>query len=87
MAKGTGRAQTKRERRIRDFELAGEVIKVSGNNNYLVEVSDEKGNKRKVLCYLSGDMRRYTISVLLGDKVRVVVPPPFDRGRIVFRDK
>ncbi len=77
----------RRERKIQDFEYAGEVIKISGNNNYMVELSDEKGGTKQVLCYLSGNMRRFKINVLLGDKVKVIVPPPFDKGRIVFREK
>jgi len=75
------------ERKIQDFEFSGEVTKISGNNNYVVEVSDTNGNKRKVLCYLSGNMRRFSIKVLVGDKVKVVVSPPFDRGRITYREK
>ena len=75
------------ERKIQDYEFAGEVIKISGNNNYVVELSDTNGRKKKVLCYLSGNMRRFSIKVLVGDKVKVVVSPPFDRGRITYREK
>ncbi len=77
----------RRERKVQDFEFAGEVLRISGNNNYLVELEDSSGKKREVLCYLSGNMRRFRINVLLGDKVKVIVPPPFDKGRIVFREK
>lgn len=78
---------SRNERKVQDFEFAGEVIKISGNNNYVVELSDTSRNRKEVLCYLSGNMRRFTIKVLVGDKVKVVVPPPFDRGRIVYREK
>ncbi len=77
----------RRERKVQDFEFAGEVLRISGNNNYLVEVAVTDENKKEVLCYLSGNMRRFKINVLVGDKVRIVLPPPFDKGRIVFRDK
>ena len=77
----------RRERKVQDFELAGEVVSISGNNNYHVKLTGTSGNGKEVLCYLSGNMRRFKINVLLGDKVKVIVPPPFDKGRIVFREK
>lgn len=77
----------RRERKVQEFELAGEIVKISGNNNYHVMITSKEGGKKEILCHLSGNMRRFKINVLLGDRVKVVVPPPFDRGRIVFREK
>jgi len=77
----------RRERRVQEFELAGEIVRISGNNNYHVMITSKEGVKKELLCHLSGNMRRFKINVLLGDRVKVVVPPPFDRGRIVFREK
>lgn len=74
-------------KKVKDFEFAGEVLDVCGNNNYLVAVDIGEGKIREVLCYLSGNMRRFKISVLSGDKVKVIVPPPFDKGRITYREK
>ncbi len=77
----------RRDRKVQDFEFAGEIVKISGNNNYHVKLTDSSGNEKEILCYLSGNMRRFKINVLLGDRVKVIVPPPFDKGRIVFREK
>ncbi len=68
------------------FEGIGQIEKVLGNNNYLVEV--QVGETAKVvLCHLSGKMRRFRISVIPGDEVTVEVPAPYDKGRITFRGK
>jgi len=77
----------RRARKVQKDEFDGVILKVSGNNNYLVEVSTEDGKTKEVLAHLSGNMRRFKINVLLGDKVKVVLPAPYDRGRIVFREK
>ena len=76
----------RRERKPQEHEIEGEVLAISGNNNYIVRVTGDKG-EIEVLCYLSGNMRRFKINVLVGDKVRAIVPPPYDKGRIVFREK
>jgi translation initiation factor IF-1 len=68
------------------LEISGVIDRVLGNNNY--EVLTEIGGKEvRILCYLSGKMRQFKISVLAGDKVKIEVPPPFDKGRITFREK
>lgn len=68
------------------YEFPGVVEAVRGNNNYHVRVTVGEA-ERVVLCHLSGKMRQFNIGVLVGDKVRVVVPPPHDKGRIVFRER
>ena len=68
------------------LETTGVVISVLGNNNYLVEVSTDTGTG-EILCHLGGKMRRFRISVIAGDEVTVVIPPPYDKGRITFRGK
>jgi translation initiation factor IF-1 len=78
---------SRRARKVQKDEVDGIILKVSGNNNYLVELKTEEGKTKEVLAHLSGNMRRFKINVLLGDKVKVVVPAPYDRGRIVFREK
>ena len=67
-------------------EHEGVVIAVHGNNNYRVQLTMESGDK-EILCFLSGNMRRFKINVTLGDKVRVIISPPYDRGRITYREK
>jgi translation initiation factor IF-1 len=64
----------------------GTVVKVLGNNNYEVEVGEGETVKT-VLCHLRGKMQRFRINVIPGDEVTVEVPPPYDKGRIVFRGK
>ena len=74
----------------RTIETVGEVIKVLGNNNYLVraEIEIEAGTRELTpLCHLSGKMRQFRISVIVGDRVKLVIPPPYDKGRITFREK
>lgn len=71
---------------VRDIKLIGSVVKVLGNNNYEVEVEIE-GYKRIALCYLSGKMCLNKINVIVGDRVQVVLSPPYERGRITFRAK
>jgi translation initiation factor IF-1 len=77
----------RQEKKPQQFEFPGEVLAICGNNNYRVRVDIGKDRNAEVLCYLSGNMRRFKISVLVGDTVKVILPPPFDKGRITFREK
>lgn len=67
------------------YEIPGEILKIAGNNQYLTRVFFPKGQSRDILCHLSGRMRQFKIKVLPGDAVQVVVPPPYELGRITFR--
>jgi translation initiation factor IF-1 len=69
------------------LETVGEVLAVLGNNNYRVSVPVTEGKFITPLCHLAGKMRQFKINVIVGDKVKVVVPPPYDKGRITFREK
>jgi len=43
---------------------------------------------REILAHLSGNMRRFRITILVGDRVRVEISSyDPDRGRIVYRFK
>jgi translation initiation factor IF-1 len=45
-------------------------------------------NEYEVLTHISGTMRRHTIRMLPGDRVKVELSPyDLNRGRIVYRDK
>lgn len=45
-------------------------------------------NESVVVAYISGKMRRHHIRILVGDRVRVEIPPEdLQRGRIVYRYK
>ena len=64
--------------------LEGTVIEVLPNTRFRVELD----NGVKVLCHLSGKMRRHWIKILLGDRVTVELSPyDLSRGRIVYRYK
>ncbi len=69
------------------IECVGTVVKIHGNNNYMVEVGAEDAGKREILCYIGGKMKKYRINILVGDEVTVEVPPPYDKGRITYRGK
>ncbi len=69
-----------------DLELEGVVEKDLGDGNYRVE-ADANGKRLLVDCRKSGKMRRYKITVAAGDKVKIILPPPYDKGRITFREK
>lgn len=71
----------------KELEIEGTVEKVLGNNNYLVRIEGPDGEGREVRCYMSGKMRQFKINVIGGDKVRLVLPPPFDKGRITYRER
>ncbi len=70
-----------------EYEMDGVIEKVMGNNNYMVRVTSKSGESKDVKCHLAGKMRQYKISVIGGDKVRIICPPPFDKGRITFRER
>jgi translation initiation factor IF-1 len=67
-------------------ETTGTIVKILGNNNYLVEVEIGE-NKKELLCHLGGKMRQIKINVIPGDEVTVEIPAPFDKGRITYRGK
>lgn len=65
-------------------ETIGTIEKILGNNNYLVNA--KVGEKTvPILCHLSGRIRQYNISIIVGDLVTLEMSPPFDKGRITFR--
>jgi len=70
----------------RAAEFEGMVLDVRGNNQYLIEITLE-GKTKTIVCYLGGKMRQNRISILVGDKVKVEVPPPGNAGRITYREK
>ncbi len=61
----------------------GKIVDALSNNMFRVQLE----NGHTLLAYLSGKMRRHSIRVLLGDKVRVEMTwYDLMRGRIVYRD-
>ncbi|HXY31295.1 MAG TPA: translation initiation factor IF-1 [Gemmatimonadaceae bacterium] len=66
------------------IEMDGTVTEVLPNATFRVAVSDA----HSVLTTLGGNMRRFRIRVLAGDRVRIEVSPyDLSRGRIIYRHK
>jgi translation initiation factor IF-1 len=66
------------------IQLEGQVTEVLPNATFRVELT----NGHSVLATLGGNMRRFRIRVLAGDRVTIEVSPyDLTRGRIIFRHK
>jgi translation initiation factor IF-1 len=66
------------------IQLEGQVNEVLPNATFRVALT----NGHNVLATLGGNMRRFRIRVLQGDRVTIEVSPyDLTRGRIVFRHK
>ena len=66
------------------IELEGTVMEVLPNATFRVAVNEQ----HNVLTNLGGNMRRFRIRVLAGDRVRIEVSPyDLTRGRIIYRHK
>ncbi len=65
-------------------ELEGVVSEVLPSTTFRVALD----NGHSILATLAGNMRRFRIRVLVGDRVKVEVSPyDLTRGRITFRHK
>ena len=68
------------------IEMDGEVIETLPNTTFRVKLDDM--DEKYITCHLSGKMRKFTIKVILGDKVEVEVSPyDLTKGRITRRNK
>ncbi len=71
-------------RRKKPIQLEGSVTEVLPNATFRVQLT----NGHNVLATLGGNMRRFRIRVLQGDRVTIEVSPyDLTRGRIIFRHK
>lgn len=67
------------------LEFEGFVLQSRGNGNFLVKIDDSEST---VSCTLSGKIRKNTIRILDGDRVKIEVSPyDLTKGRIVYRMK
>src|SRR5579872_850997 len=83
-ARGLGAAVGANVSKQDAIELEGTVTEVLPNATFRVAVNDT----HTVLTTLGGNMRRFRIHVLAGDRVRIEVSPyDLTRGRIIFRHK
>ncbi len=65
--------------------LEGIIVEALPNTTFRVEL---EGDKRLVLCSLSGKMRINRIRVMPGDTVKVEFTPYDEtKGRIIYRNK
>lgn len=65
------------------LQFDGIVLAARGNGNFLVKIDDSEST---VSCVLSGKIRKNTIRILEGDKVKIEVSPyDMTKGRVVFR--
>lgn len=64
------------------IEVMGRVIEALPNAMYKVELE----NGDKVVAHVPGEMKKYFVRVLPGDRIRVeLAPTDLSRGRIVYR--
>lgn len=64
------------------LKFNGTVEDVLGNSMFRVKLD----NGHSVTAYIGGKMRKFTIKILLGDKVEVEMSPyDLDKARIVYR--
>jgi translation initiation factor IF-1 len=71
--------------------VEGEVVETLPNLEFRVQLDGEEGSDQPgkvILTYLRGKMRRYSIRILPGDRVKVELDPKYpEKGRIVYRFK
>lgn len=66
------------------LQFDGIVLAARGNGNFLVKLDDS--NSDPVSCVLSGKIRKNTIRILEGDRVKIEVSVyDLSKGRIIFR--
>jgi translation initiation factor IF-1 len=66
------------------IKLQGKVVEALPNTQFMVELE----NNHRVLCHISGKMRKHYIRLTVGDKVEVELTPyDLTKGRITFRLK
>ena len=66
------------------IEVEGTVVKVLPATMYKVRME----NGHEILAHVSGKMRKFSIKIAIGDKVRVEMSPyDLTKGRITYRNK
>lgn len=66
-------------------ELAGTIVDALGGGQYSVKVTESGNEIRARLC---GKMKKFSIRVMPGDRVRVAVSPyDTSHGMITFRER
>ena len=66
------------------LEVEGTVVKVLPATMYKVRME----NGHEILAHVSGKMRKFSIKIAIGDKVKVELSPyDLTKGRITYRNK
>lgn len=66
------------------IEVEGTVVKVLPATMYKVRMD----NGHEILAHVSGKMRKFSIKIAIGDKVKVELSPyDLTKGRITYRNK
>jgi len=64
------------------IQLSGEVIEVLGNSMFRVKLE----NNHEVTAYIGGKLRKFSIKIILGDRVDVEMTPyDLSKARITYR--
>ena len=64
--------------------LDGDVVECLPNTQFLIRLD----NGHEIRAHISGRMRKNSIKILLGDRVKVEMSPyDMSKGRIIFRHK
>jgi len=67
------------------LQFDGIVLAARGNGNFLVQIDE---SNTEVSCVLSGKIRKNSIRILEGDRVKIEVSPyDLKKGRITYRQK
>jgi translation initiation factor IF-1 len=67
------------------IEVAGTIVEAYRGGSYRVVLDD---GHHEVLAYMGGKMRKFRIRIVVGDKVKIELPPyDLTRGRIVYRER
>ena len=68
------------------IETSGVIEKEQGNGFYLVTLEQPAGHQ--CLCRAAGELTKFRIKLLAGDKVLVEISPyDLTRGRITYRER
>ncbi len=62
--------------------VVGEVVESLPNTTFRVELDEDK---KLMLAYLSGKMRKFRIKILIGDRVEIATDEQREKGRITRR--
>ena len=65
------------------IQMSGEVIEVLGNSMFRVRLDD---TGHEVVAYIGGKLRKFSIKIILGDRVDVEMTPyDLTKARIMYR--